>query len=83
MVYSQNNLQSTYFDDISQASIICSQPHKASDYSKKINAKTCSLILFSLNASFHYPRTYCSTIPTFHYSNCERSELITRLGEIN
>jgi hypothetical protein len=23
----------------------------------------------------HYPKTHCSTIPVFHHSNCERSEL--------
>jgi hypothetical protein len=27
----------------------------------------------TINSTLHYPRTHYSTIPLFHYSNCERS----------
>ena len=62
---STKNLESTFFDDIRQTSIFCFQFHKVRDYSKNINAMVCALILFSLNASFHYPKIHYSTIPTF------------------
>ncbi len=29
----------------------------------------------TINPTLHYPRTHYSTIPVFHHSNCERSEL--------
>jgi len=29
----------------------------------------------TINPTLHYPRTHYSTIPLFHHSNCERSEL--------
>jgi len=29
----------------------------------------------TINPTLHYPRTHSSTIPVFHHSNCERSEL--------
>jgi hypothetical protein len=29
----------------------------------------------AINPTLHYPRTHYSTIPLFHHSNCERSEL--------
>jgi hypothetical protein len=69
MVYSQNNVESTIFDDTRQTIIFCFQSHKLHDYSKKINAMMCSLILFSLYASFHFPRTRYFIIPLFQHSN--------------
>jgi len=30
----------------------------------------------TINPTLHYPRTQYSTIPLFHHSNCERSELL-------
>jgi len=29
----------------------------------------------TINPTLHYPKTHHSTIPGFHHSNCERSEL--------
>jgi hypothetical protein len=29
----------------------------------------------TINPRLHYPKTHYSTIPLFHHSNCERSEL--------
>jgi hypothetical protein len=29
----------------------------------------------TINPTLHYPKTHYSTIPLFHHSNCERSEL--------
>ena len=29
----------------------------------------------TINPTLHHPRTHYSTIPLFHHSNCERSEL--------
>jgi hypothetical protein len=29
----------------------------------------------TISPTLHYPRTHYSTIPLFHHSNCERSEL--------
>ena len=36
----------------------------------------------TINPTLHYPRTHYSNIPVFHHSNCERSELTWRTGEL-
>jgi hypothetical protein len=61
-VYFQNNVESTFFDNIRQPFAFCFQLHKVPNYSKKINAMMCPLILLSLIAAFHYPGTI---IPLF------------------
>ncbi len=33
----------------------------------------------TINPTLNYPRTHYSTIPVFHHSNCERSELSSGL----
>ena len=68
-VYFQKNGESTFFDDIRQPFIFNFQLYKVPNYRNKINAIIFPLILLSLIASFHYPTTHYSTIPTFQYSN--------------
>ena len=50
---------------------------------KKINSMMCSLIPFSLNASFHRPRTHYSTISTFQYSNWGEAPNLNQLAACN
>jgi len=73
MVYSPINVESTFYDDARQTSIFCFCPISYT----LLPEKQSNYIRFdSPNPPFHFSRTHYSSIPTFHHSNRERSELI-------
>jgi hypothetical protein len=64
---STKNVESTFFDETHEAAIFCFCHAKY--YIEQENQ--CKIMRFE----FRFLETHHSTIPLFHHSNCERSEL--------